>query len=342
MGSFQPLPRGRREWTRALGTLVGALLAAVLAGCLMMSMPGRSHSGPLPPLGEDESEIARRLVGHVGILAGEIGERNLLRPRQLDEAAQYLGRTLGELGYAVETQEFEVDGKAVRNVESALAGGTLGDEIVVVGAHYDSVFGCPGANDNATGTAAVLEIARLLAGRRLRRTVRFVLFVNEEPPFFLTGAMGSRVYARRCRSRNERIVSMLSLETIGYYTDEDGSQQYPFPLDLFYPSTGNFIGFVGNLPSRGLVRRCIGAFRRHAAFPSEGLAAPGWVTGISWSDHSSFWEHGYPAVMVTDTAVFRYPAYHTSEDTPDKVRFDRMARVVAGLARVAEDLARPD
>jgi Zn-dependent M28 family amino/carboxypeptidase len=151
--------------------------------------------------------------------------------------------------------------------------------------------------------------------------------------------MGSRRYAARCRSRGERIAAMLSLETIGYYTDAERSQQYPFPFDRFYPDRGNFVGFVGNLQSRALVRRCVGAFRRTTSFPSEGLAAPGFITGIGWSDHSSFWEQGYPAVMVTDTAFFRYAPYHTHSDTPDKLSFDRMARVVAGVARVVEELA---
>ncbi len=210
---------------------------------------------------------------------------------------------------------------------------------MVVGAHYDSVAGTRGANDNASGTAAVLEVARLLAGRDLARTVRFVAFVNEEPPYFKTEQMGSRVYARRSRERGERIVAMLSIETIGYYRDEPGTQKYPFPFSLFYPAEGNFIGFVGNLGSRSLVRRCVGSFRSHAAFPSEGAALPGWITGVDWSDHWSFWKEGYAAVMVTDTAPFRYPWYHDSADTADRLDYERTARVVAGIARVVADLA---
>lgn len=333
------LPRGRREWARALLTWAALLLAALLGGSLMMRMPGRSHSGPLPPLRPDEIELARRLERHVVTLAVEIGERNLRLPGRLDAAARYLGLALQGCGYAAQTQEFEAQGETVRNVEAELRGESPQAEIVLVGAHYDSVFGSPGANDNATGAAAVLEIARLVAGRRLPRSLRFVLFANEEPPYYLSDAMGSRVYARRARERGEKIVAMLFLETIGYYSDAEESQLYPFPFGLFYPATGNFIGFVGNLPSKDLVRRSIASFRAHTAFPSEGLAAPGWITGIGWSDHSSFWEHGYPAIMVTDTALFRYPAYHSAQDTPDKVRFDRLARVVAGLGKVVAELA---
>jgi hypothetical protein len=333
------LPRGRRAWTRALLLWSGLALAAAFGTLFMIRMPGRSHSGPLRPLTREEAGIQQGLEGHVRALAGEIGERNMTRPAALEAAARYLEHALEGLGYRPQAQPLELQGHTVRNLECALAGGSLAGEIVVVGAHYDSVIGSPGADDNATGAAAVLEIARALRGSRLPRTVRLVLFVNEEPPFYLTDAMGSRLYAARSRSRGENVVAMLSLETIGYYSDEAGSQQYPPPFGLFYPTTGNFIGFVSNLGSRGLVRRCVGSFRRHASFPSEGLAAPGWIAGIGWSDHSSFWEQGYPALMVTDTALFRYPAYHSGDDTPEKLRLDRTARVVAGLARVVADLA---
>jgi Zn-dependent M28 family amino/carboxypeptidase len=302
-------------------------------------MQPRPRTGPLPPPSEAEVEIERRLEQHVEALAGQIGERNLRHEGSLPATARYLRGILRDLGFAVEAQEFEVEKTKVVNLESALAGGALHDQIVLVGAHYDSVVGCPGANDNGTGAAAILELARLLAHERLPRTLRFVLFVNEEPPYYLGDAMGSRRYAKRCRERGERIVAMLCLETIGYYTEAPDSQLYPFPFGLVYPSTGNFIGFVGNLTSWGLVRRCIRSFRRSTAFPSQWLAAPGWIVGVGWSDHSSFWEQGYPAVMVTDTALFRYGPYHTSEDTPEKVRYDHMARVVAGLARVLIDLA---
>jgi Zn-dependent M28 family amino/carboxypeptidase len=188
----------------------------------------------------------------------------------------------------------------------------------------------------------MLELARLLAGQRLPRTVRFVAFANEEAPFFSTAGMGSWQYARQAHARGERIVAMLSLETLGYYSDTVGSQRYPFPFGLFYPRVGNFIGFVGNTASRHLVRRSIASFRQHAAFPSQGTAAPGWLTGVGWSDHWAFWQHGYAAMMITDTALFRYAPYHTPTDTPDKIDYASMARVVAGLASVVTDLARAD
>jgi peptidase M28-like protein len=329
-------PRDRRGWLR-----VGLLLAAfgvplAVLGALMIRMPGRSFSGTLPPSSADERQLARRLEAHVRALADEIGERSMTRPGSLEAAARYLERQLRELGYEVEAQE--VQGPAARNLAAEIPGGAKAGEIVVVGAHYDSVFGSPGANDNASGSAAVLELARLFRGRSFGRTLRFVLFVNEEPPYFLGEAMGSRSYAARSKARGENVTAMLSLETIGYYSDAEGSQKYPAPFSLFYPSRGDFIGFVGNLRSASLVRRCVGAFRKTTSFPSEGLAAPEFIPGIAWSDHSSFWEQGYPALMVTDTAPFRYPDYHTATDAPDKLRYDRTARVVRGLASVIEDL----
>lgn len=318
-----------------------AVLAILLGSAYytVLSMPGQSYVGPLPPLSAEEMTLRGHLAHHVQTLAGKIGARHIWRLPALTQAAQYIEATWQEQGYAVARQPFEVDGQTVYNLEVALPGRAQGGEIIVVGAHYDSVYGSPGANDNATGTAAVLELARLLAGQPLARTVRFVAFVNEEVPFFQRDTMGSWVYARRARTRGEQIVAMLSIETIGYYSDAPGSQHYPFPFGLFYPHTGNFLGFVGNVASRALVRRSIAAFRQHAAFPSEGVAAPGWMTGIGWSDHWAFWQEGYPAVMITDTALFRYAPYHTAADTPDQIDYDRMARVVAGLAHVVTALA---
>ena len=216
---------------------------------------------------------------------------------------------------------------------------TAASEIIIVGAHYDSVPDCPAANDNGTGVAALLEIARLLAGQRYARSVRLVAFANEEPPFFYTEAMGSAVYAARARRRGERIEAMLALETLGWYTDQPGSQRYPFPFSLFYPDRGNFVGFVGNLPARGLVRRALAAFRASTPFPSEGVAAPGGMEGVHWSDHWSFWQAGYPAIMITDTALFRYPHYHAATDTPERLDYPSLARVTLGLAEVVAALA---
>jgi Zn-dependent M28 family amino/carboxypeptidase len=185
----------------------------------------------------------------------------------------------------------------------------------------------------------VLALARIFAKRRPDATLRFVAFANEEMPHFVDGTMGSMAYARRSRDRGEKVVAMMSLETIGYYSDVEGSQKYPWPLEMLYPSRGNFIGFVGDRSSRDLVRRAIATFRRTTEFPSEGAALFRAVPGVSLSDHRSFWDEGYPAIMITDTAPFRYPHYHRPSDTPDKLDYGRMARVVGGIARILEDLA---
>ena len=306
----------------------------------MTDMPGDSHSGVLPHLSADEILLQNLLKQHVTVLAGSIGKRNIWHYDALEKAAIYIEETLSELDYLVAMQPYTARGKAVRNLETDIIG-TLGpDKIVLIGAHYDSIKGSPGANDNASGVAALLEIARQMAGMKLNHTVRFVFFVNEEPPFFYSEEMGSLIYARRARERGDNIIAMLSLETIGYYADAKGSQHYPLPLySLFYPDIGNYIAFIGNLSSRTLVQQSLDSFRQHTVFPSEGIAAPGWLAGIHWSDHWSFWQEGYPALMVTDTAPFRYPYYHTGADTPDKIDYPRLARVVAGLVRVTVDLA---
>ena len=314
---------------------------------LMIRMPGESYSGPLPSLSQGKSLLSDQLRLHVHKLAAEIGERNLFRYEALSAARVYLEEALTRAGYEVRPQEFEVvpgigalepertpQTRTCHNLEVEIPGSRRRKEIVIIGAHYDSAPGTPGANDNGSGTAAALELARLFAGRRTDRTLRFVLFTNEEPPYFQTPAMGSLVHAKRCEARGEKVVAMLSLETIGYYSDAPGSQQYPFPIGLLYPTTGNFLAFIGDTSSRGLVRSAVNSFRQKAEFPSQGVATFGDLPGIDWSDHWSFWQAGYPGIMVTDSAPFRYAHYHTADDTPDKLNYDRLARVVLGLEAV--------
>jgi Zn-dependent M28 family amino/carboxypeptidase len=230
--------------------------------------------------------------------------------------------------------------RKVRNLIAEIHGGARANEIVVIGAHYDTVFDCPGADDNTSGIAALLELARLLKSSHPARTIRFVAFVNEEPPWFQTEDMGSLVYAEQAHKLKENLVAAVSLETIGMYSDAEGSQQYPQGFKSLYPSRGNFITFIGDLSSHGLVRDAVRSFRAAVQFPSEGSSAPGAIPGIGWSDHWSFWQEGYPAIMVTDTAPFRNPNYHRPTDTADTLDYDRMARVVHGLVRVATDLGK--
>ncbi|MEW6020906.1 MAG: M28 family peptidase [Pseudomonadota bacterium] len=288
------------------------------------------------------STLAERMRQHVAAVASE--EHNTRRPAQLERAAIYIETTLRKAGYAPSRQECEAGGQRVRNIEVAVsnvAEGKRPERIFIVGAHYDSAQGAPGANDNGSGTAAVLELARLLktvqpaAGTE----VRFVFFVNEEPPFFLGEEMGSMQHAAELKRQGLAVEGALVLETMGYYSDAAGSQKLPPGLDGQYPDTGNFIAFVGTIESSALVRQALAAFQAASDFPAQGLAAPAHTMGVTLSDHSSYNRHGYPALMITDTAFMRYPYYHTAQDTPDKLDYDSMARVVEGLAKTIAALA---
>ncbi|MCK6452961.1 MAG: M20/M25/M40 family metallo-hydrolase [Alphaproteobacteria bacterium] len=268
---------------------------------------------------------------HVRRLAGEIGERNVSRPRALDAAAAHIEEAWRLQGYAVRRQAYEVMGVTCANLEIVRPGSAPQGGILLLGAHYDSVRGSPGANDNASGVAALLELSRAFAAERPAMTVRFVAFVNEEPPFFMGAQQGSMVYAAAARQAADDIRLMVSLETIGCYSDAVGSQHYPPGFGLFYPDRGNFLGFVANLRSRALMRRAARAFRAVSDFPLEHVATLGIVPGVSWSDHRSFWRYGYRAFMATDTAFYRYPYYHAAGDTPDKLAYPELARVTDGL-----------
>ena len=312
----------------------------VVAVLWMTAVPGRSYVGPLPQLTPSQERVAALLRHHVEAIASK--PHNVSHPRELENSARYIEDTLAGMGYTVNRQVFSVGDQNVRNIEVVLEPVIPSAPTLVVGAHYDSFGNTPGANDNGSGTAAVLELARQLSDLRgrTRLRVRFVLFVNEEPPFFQKPGMGSLVYAKHLSRTGEHVRGMFSLETMGHYSDARGSQHYPFPLSLLYPDTGNFIAFVGMTSSRSFVRTTVAAFRHAAPFPSVGGTAPAMVQGIDWSDHWSFAQVGVPALMVTDTAPFRYRDYHSEADTPDKVDYDRLARVVTGLEQVIRGWAR--
>ncbi len=283
-----------------------------------------------------------RLQAHVQMLAGTIGERNVFHPQALQAAADYIGETWRRLGYAVALQSYEARGVESANLEVTRQGSLRPEEILLIGAHYDSVIGSPGANDNASGVAALLELSRLFTRIEPEITVRFVAFVNEEPPFFYWGNMGSKVYARAARERGDRIRLMISLETLGFYSDQPGSQSYPPFLGFFFPDRGNFLGFVSNFASRRWLNRTVNAFKAHSELPVESVAMFTWVPGIGWSDHLSFWKQGYPALMVTDTALYRYPHYHSPEDTPEKLDYESLTRATDGLFHAFRSLATSD
>jgi hypothetical protein len=313
-----------------------ALLDWRCAGVAELTRFSVSNSNANPA---DRQRLAERLRGHVAALAEDIGERNVLQPRALHAAADYMRTQWTAQGYPVAAYGYEVGGVLSENLEVTVAGKAKPNEIILIGAHYDSVPGSPGANDNASGVAALLELSRGFGQHTPARSVRFVGFVNEEAPFFYGDRMGSMVYAKAARARGDDIRLMVSLEMLGCFSDEAGSQRYPPLLRFFYPDRGNFLAFVSNLSSRGSLRQLVAAFRAHSDFPAESLAAFEFIPGVAWSDHVSFWRHGYRAVMVTDTAFYRYAHYHTARDTPEKLDYGAMARVVDGLQRTLTALA---
>lgn len=338
IGWWRRRSRGTRRRLVFYPSIV-ALLGGFLA--FTMIMPGRSHHGALSPLSADSEKLATRLRADVVALVGERGDRSQRTAGTFARATKVIEEAFHEDGYSVTRLPYDSEGVTVENLEVVLAGSAKAREVVVVGAHYDTAAGGPGADDNASGVAALLAIARALAASKHHpsRTIRFVAFANEEPPYFWNAEMGSLVYAKACKARGDVITAMLSLETLGYYRDEAGSQKYPPIVSWFYPNRGDFVAFVGNLGSRGVVHEAIATFRGAAAFPSEGAALPSFVTGVGWSDQWSFWQVGYPGVMVTDTAPFRNPAYHQPSDTPDTLDYPRLARVTEGLVAVVKKLA---
>ena len=327
------------KWRFILGLFVALVAIVVIAWWSMIlgiRMPGKNPSGAAP-LSAADIILRDELKADVQHLAGDIGERNLSRYPQLNAAADFIEKSFQQAGLQPRRDSYEVNGLASHNIEAEIHGAS--PEIVLVGAHYDSVFGAPGANDNGTGVAALLALARRFAGKQTHHTLRFVAFVNEEPPYFQTPQMGSLVYAGRCKARGDRIAAMISLETIGYFSDAPRSQKYPVAvLGAFYPKVGNFIGIVGNVRSRWLVRRAIAEFRKEGKIPTEGAALPAFIAGVGWSDQWSFWQHGYPGIMITDTAPFRYPHYHEATDTPDKLDYDRFALVVSSAEKLIRSL----
>ncbi len=298
----------------------------------------------LPAMTAREQWFEALVHYHVSYLAGTVGERTTARPAALARAADYLRSSLAATGLEPRRQTYAVGGVECENVWLELPGTARPDRVVVVGAHYDSPPGSPGADDNASGTAALLALARALAGVRPERTLRLVGFVNEEPPHYRTATMGSVVFARSCRQARLNVVAMVCLESLGFFADSAGSQSYPpplgwWPLRRLLPSSGDFVGLVSDLGSCRLLRRVARAFRGGCAVPLEALALPRFVPGIGRSDHWSFWQCGYPALMATDTAPFRNPHYHEPTDTPERVDCRRLARVVAGLEAAVRDLA---
>jgi hypothetical protein len=314
-------------------------MALATAGCKSTS----TQLGAGQVLKPDQVSQAK-LQAHVQKLAGDIGERNVFHPKALRQAADYIESVWRAQGYEVVRQQYQVQGEQCVNLEVTRLGAVSPKEIVLFGAHYDTVEGSPGANDNATGVAALLEFSRLMASQKPGRTVRFVAFVNEEPPFFWKPEMGSRVYAKIARQRGDDIRAMVAMDSLGYYSDQPGSQKFPPGLkalypDRVFPDRGNFLAFIANPESRALLERALKTFRAQSDFPTDYLVGVAQIPGIGFSDHESFWREGYRAIFVTDTATFRDPSYHTAQDTVEKINFKALTRVTEGLFGVIKTLA---
>jgi len=250
----------------------------------------------------------------------------------------FVADALRTAGAAVSEQTYDVEGRTYRNVVARFGPDT--PELVVMGAHYDTAGEQPGADDNASGVAGLIELARLLAANPPPLRIELVAYTLEEPPSFRTGRMGSAVHARALAERGAKVRLMISVEMIGMFSDEKGSQGYPPVIGLFYPSTANFIAVVGKWGQGSAVRAVASALRAASPLPVEKLSAPTFVTGIDFSDHLSYWAHGYDAVIVTDTSFFRNARYHTPDDKPETLDYARMAEVVKGLHCAVQDVAR--
>lgn len=285
-------------------------------------------------------EIQNNLKKSVRVLASEIGSRSYMETQALEKVAFYIAEELNSYGYEVGYQYYQYKGKTYKNIITELKGAKEPENIFIAGAHYDTVAGTPGADDNASAVAGLLELARLLKGTKLDKTVRFVAFTLEEPPVFMTKNMGSYVYAKSLKDKEENIEGMICLEMIGYFTDTPGSQSFPLPfMNIMFPDTGNFIALVGNLSSKSFLSRVMAGFKKGTALPVESLSAPAFVVGVNFSDHWSFGKFGYNAVMVTDTAFYRNRNYHKKTDTPETLDYARMTEVVIGLKSAIESLA---
>ncbi len=294
-----------------------------------------------------KGSVEERLRAHVGMLAGTIGERNPYNRKALDRARDYIARQFREMGLDHKIWEFRSqglelidDGTPFENIEVRIpaAPGALSGRSLILGAHYDSAPGTPGADDNASGVAVLLELARLLKDKSLSREIRLVAYANEEPPAFYTKNMGSYHHALSLKKNGEPIFGMVSLEMLGYYNAATGSQFYPPFLSWFFPNTGDFIGLVGTLSSRRFLKSCRQSWVAASNYHLETAALPSFISAAILSDHLNYIKAGYPGLMLTDTGYFRNPHYHELSDTPEKLDYGRMARVTRALAGMVERL----
>ncbi|MBT8362965.1 MAG: M28 family peptidase, partial [Deltaproteobacteria bacterium] len=289
----------------------------------------------------DLQTTRQNLEFHLQALTKTIGERSIATLWDHEKAAQYIEDIYKDIDVGSKRESYPFQKKTVSNIVADVVFGKGNAQVVLIGAHYDSVKGTVGADDNASAIAVQLEVARTLAGLRateeLNLTVRFISFALEEPPAYATWAMGSRVYARKAKKNKEQIDGMICLEMVGYTCNQPGCQKYPFPLMFMgYPNRGDYIGIVGNYRSRKFTNTLFQSFKKNKALPVEKLTVPGsgyLLANIRLSDHAAFWDRGYNAVMITDTAFYRNPHYHRASDTMDKLDFSFMTQLVHSLVQ---------
>jgi len=289
----------------------------------------------------ESGSVQARLEASVRVLAETIGSRTFRTQANLNATAEFITRSFESAGYTVTFHSYDVQDLTVRNIIAERRGSEEPDRVLILGAHYDTAEGTPGADDNASGIAVLLELARLHAETPFRKTVRFIAFTLEESPFFRSPHMGSRVYARSLRARGELVDAMISLEMVGYFSNEEGSQSFPFFwLRWMFPTRGNFITVVSNLTSTALQEQVRDGLKATMTLPVETFTGPWWIPGVDLSDHGSFWNEGYPAVMLTDTAFYRNPNYHEATDVPETLDYEAMAELVEGMSEVLMSLDR--
>ena len=327
--------------------LIYGLLAVIIAATAMSAfhrhnLSSLPHPDRVLPVGDTTQA---RLAAHVQTLAGTIGERNLFEPAAWAKAADYVEGEFKKAGFEPKSQAYSVyyerkEPYPTRNIEVVIPADRTDAPVFVVGGHYDSAPGTPGADDNASGTAAVLELARRFKGKPGKVELRFVAFSTEEPPFFGTEQMGSAHYAMELAKEKREVAGMLSLEMLGYYSDEPHSQSYPLFLSLFYPSRANYMGAVANLRSRKLLKAFKKGWNPPKNLPLVAAALPELIPEITYSDQLWFWNHKWPGLMITDTAFSRNPHYHQVTDKPPQLDYDRFADAVDGLEAAIAALTR--
>jgi len=316
-------------------SVLGLVLVGLAILFVLTTQPSCTHCPPT-----QQSVAPERLLAHVEKLSIDFAPRNYKRVWNLDKCAGYISDHFMKAGGNVEVQPYEVEGKTYRNVVAQF--GSTNEPVIVVGAHYDSYQDTPGADDNASGVAGLIELAYLLGQADLGQRVELVAFTLEEPPFFRTGNMGSARHAFGLKQAGVEVEAMVCLEMIGYFSDQKDSQQFPSALmKMIYPNTGNYIAVIGSMGDRKLAKKMKESMRDATDLPVHSMCAPKGFPGLDFSDHLNYWNFDYKAVMVTDTAFMRNFTYHGTGDTADRLDYNRMAKVVLGVyegvVRLAND-----